>query len=302
MVIGIDHGFGLIKTRSESFKAGLDITERLPVIAASDYMEMDGKYYAVSGTRQPLHRSKMQDDDYFMLSLIAIAKEIQERKEEHQQFVTLAVGLPLGDYRAQEEDFRRYLMRGDRRYKFKFNGQPFDITVDDVAVFPQGYAAVYAQLGQHREEPVLHILDIGSWTTDTVTLKEGTPDGSSLHSYESGVIKAIDWIGEKIKQEFGRKYSAEQIENVLWDKHVTLPQDVKDAIRDHAAEWCIAFMGRMQESGFDTTMAPTWIVGGGAYILKNYYRDEHQSEMRDTTIIDDVRANAIGYESLCKLS
>ena len=299
MVIGIDHGFGLIKTRQTFFKTGLDASDRPPAIGGSDYIEYDGKYYAVSGTRQPLLQTKTQDDSYFLMTLMAIGKETQERGIKDTTFpVTLVVGLPLADFRQQEEEFADYLLRGDGRYKFKFNEIPYDVIVEDVVVMPQGYSAVAANLGTMRHEPVVHIIDIGSWTTDTVTLKEGRPDGASQHSYQAGVIKCIGGIREKIQAEFGRSYSPEQIENVLWSKQAMMPTDVKDAIKNAARDWATQFLGILQEGGFDPTTAPTYFLGGGAQLLANYYQDPYGRDMSHVTYLDDISANAVGYETL----
>ena len=55
--------------------------------------------------------------------------------------VFLAVGLPLTRFGAEKNDFIKYLTK-NKRVSFKYENESYHIEIDDVAVFPQCYAAV----------------------------------------------------------------------------------------------------------------------------------------------------------------
>ena len=42
-----------------------------------DVLEYNGRYYVVGSGRQPLQRDKTQTEDYYLLTLAAIAKELE---------------------------------------------------------------------------------------------------------------------------------------------------------------------------------------------------------------------------------
>lgn len=48
--------------------------------------------------RQPILRNKMENDNYYLLTLAAIAKEIKQRGEKAECSVKLAAGLPLAGF------------------------------------------------------------------------------------------------------------------------------------------------------------------------------------------------------------
>ena len=59
------------------------------------------------------------DEDYYILTLMAIAKELHIAGI-HEAEVHLAAGLPLTWVRKQREDFRNYLLRNTTvQYRFK---------------------------------------------------------------------------------------------------------------------------------------------------------------------------------------
>ena len=70
-----------------------------------------GRYYVVGSGRQPLQRDKTQTEDYYLLTLAAIAKELEHRGAEHTASIHLAAGLPLTSFGRDKKSFRSYLYR-----------------------------------------------------------------------------------------------------------------------------------------------------------------------------------------------
>ena len=77
MLIAIDHGNYAIKTPHHSFVSGLsEHTVKPPM--ADEILEYDGRYWTPSGKRLSYMRDKTQDERYFILTLFAIAKELED--------------------------------------------------------------------------------------------------------------------------------------------------------------------------------------------------------------------------------
>ena len=109
--IGIDHGYAAIKTPNFSFPSGVVAYDFEPY-TNQDVLKFDGKYYVVGSGRQPLQKDKTKSDDYYLLTLAAIAKELQHRKAEHNAEIVIAAGLPLTSFGRDKTRFRDSLPRG----------------------------------------------------------------------------------------------------------------------------------------------------------------------------------------------
>ena len=73
IIIGVDHGYAAMKTAHFAFPSGLVAYEYEPY-TLSNVLEYGGKFYVVGSGRQPLQKDKTQAEDYYLLTLAAIAK------------------------------------------------------------------------------------------------------------------------------------------------------------------------------------------------------------------------------------
>ena len=92
--IGVDHGYAAMKTAHCSFPTGVVEYEHEPY-TQKNVLEYGGRYYVVGSGRQPLQKEKAATEDYYLLTLAAIAKEIELREADRTTEVVLAAGLPL---------------------------------------------------------------------------------------------------------------------------------------------------------------------------------------------------------------
>ena len=139
MIIGIDHGYYAIKTKQVCFPTGIIRYEYEPY-TMQNVLQYQGEYYVCGTGRQTLVKDKTANDNYYLLTLAAVAKELQKRGLNDAK-VFLAAGLPLTRFGAEKNDFIKYLTK-NKRVGFKFENEPYHIEIVDVAVFPQCYAAV----------------------------------------------------------------------------------------------------------------------------------------------------------------
>lgn len=126
MLIAIDHGNYAIKTPNHSFVSGLsEHTVKPPM--ADEILEYDGRYWTTSGKRLSYMRDKTQDERYFILTLFAIAKELEDTgRYSPVEQIQLAVGLPPEHYGVLKDKFARYFKR-DGIIKFVYKDKPYSI-------------------------------------------------------------------------------------------------------------------------------------------------------------------------------
>ena len=157
----------------------------------------------------------MENDNYYLLTLAAIAKEIQQRGEKRECAVNLGAGLPLAGFGREKKAFREYLLRSSQPVNFKFEGISYQAAIQDVRLFPQGCSAIAVHPELIRGEPSVLLMDIGGWTVALMRLDNGIPNASACRSLELGMIRCIDEAKEQVRRETGLSVTDAQVERVL---------------------------------------------------------------------------------------
>lgn len=294
IIIGIDHGYAAMKTPHFSFPTGLVEYEHEPY-TSKDVLEYGGKYYVVGSGRQPLQKDKTITEDYYLLTLAAIAKELEHRGAEHTSNIHLAAGLPLTNFGRDKKKFRAYLLRDGKPVSFRYEGSGYIITIADVSLFPQGYAAVLTQ-SELLDEPSVIVADIGGWTVDLMRLDNRIPNAATCRSLELGMIRCIDEISEQVRRLFGVSMTTAQIESVLQGNTSSVEDRIRAIIHAQADKYIKALLSAIMESGLDAHAMPTIFLGGGAALMKR--RVTATEGLCRPLILDDVCLNAKGYERL----
>lgn len=165
---------------------------------AEEILEYDGRYWTLAGKRINYMRDKTRDERYFILTLFAIARELEtEGRYIPMVHIDLAVGLPPEHYGVLQNRFAQYFKR-DGAIKFVYKDNAYTIFIDSVMVFPQAYAAVVPQSSMVVHTPRVFIVDIGGYTTDVLLLRHGKPDLQFCRSLESGIITMNNDIIRKV--------------------------------------------------------------------------------------------------------
>ena len=131
MIMGIDHGYYAIKTRHFKFPAGVAVYSHEPYTLKKT-LQVNGKYYVCGTGRQPILRDKTINDNYYILTLAAIAMELRYRGLPAESSVTLAAGLPLARYGRDKKPFAEYLLRNGQPVTFRFEGERYKIKIEAV--------------------------------------------------------------------------------------------------------------------------------------------------------------------------
>lgn len=297
MLVAIDHGNYAIKTVNHSFVSGLsEHTVKPPM--TDEILEYEGKYWTLSGRRLNYMRDKTQDERYFVLTLFAIAKELESSGGyQPVERIQLAVGLPPEHYGVLKERFARYFKR-DNVIRFVYRDRPYSILIDRVMVFPQAYAAVVPQSSQVIHTLRIFVVDIGGYTTDVLLLKNGKPDLQFCRSLETGIITMNNEIIRKVGALHDMLIEDEHISAVLSGKETILPEDVKETIRGATKLHAQDILNQLRELQVDLRSNPAIFIGGGSILLRPYL--ESSPLVAKASFVESPNANAIGYEMLGK--
>ena len=296
IVIGVDHGYAAMKTVHFSFPTGLVEYEHEPY-TQKDVLEYGGRYYVVGSGRQPLQRDKTQTEDYYLLTLAAIAKELEHRGAEHTASVHLAAGLPLTSFGRDKKSFRSYLYRDGSAIPFRYEGQDYTVTIQEVSLFPQGYAAVLTQT-ELLDEPSVIVADIGGWTVDLMEVDNQVPNAATCRSLELGVIRCLNEISEQLRRTLGLSLTNAQIESVLRGVPSSLSREVRELIQKEAERYIARLLSAIQECGMDYRAMPMVVLGGGASILARHVSP--RAGLCGLFTLEDDKRNAQGFQRLCE--
>lgn len=87
-VIGIDHGWSMMKTISQVFVTGVKEITTTPALFG-DVLEYEGKFYKVGTVRQEVKDTKVEDDSFYLLTLAAVAscKRISRSRADSSQYI-----------------------------------------------------------------------------------------------------------------------------------------------------------------------------------------------------------------------
>ena len=126
-VIGVDHGWSQMKTVHTIFSAGIEEILSEPAFF-DDVLEYENRYYKVGTKRDAVMDNKTVNDDYYLLTLASIAKELKLRGSREATIV-LAVGLPATRYGAEKKPFVEYLSR-KKEVMFTFEQVQYRIRIE----------------------------------------------------------------------------------------------------------------------------------------------------------------------------
>ena len=291
IIIGIDHGYGNIKTAHCCFKTGVAAYDKEPTFKSNLLVYKD-RYYLIGEEHKEFISDKMTDSDYYILTLAAVARELNIRKQTSAR-AHLAAGLPLTWVSEQKDSFKEYLLQNDSA-GFTFRGIDYHVEFAGADIFPQGFSAVADKL---REFKGINMLcDIGNGTMNVMYINECRPLAKKCFTEKYGTNQCTLAVRENLMKQFGVSVDESVLERVIRHGTADISQRYLTAIRDTAAEYAEGIFRRLREHEYDPELMRLYVVGGGSCILKNFGRYD-----KDRVIInDDICATAKGYELLAE--
>ena len=298
MIISIDHGNKQIKTLNRTFTSGLYESDSRPAFG-EDVLCYNGKYYALSEERIPYMRDKTKDHRFFILTLFAIAYEIEAAGKYTNNGtldIKLNVGLPPSHYSGLYEKYESYFMGPRKPLSFTFRDKPYSIYISEVSSYPQAYAAAMTVYGMIRDLPRAFVVDIGGFTADYLLLKKGNADLSVCDSLEHGVILLYNAIKSKVSADFDLLIDESDIDSIIKGEKHSFPNEIVHLVDRMAASFVDQLFGKLRERLIDLRVGKTIFIGGGSILLRKYI--ESSGKVSGCIIIDDIAANEKGYDLL----
>ena len=291
IVIGIDHGFGQMKTAHTCFKTGVTVHDKEPTFK-SDLLIYEGRYYTIGEEHKTFLSDKALDQDYYILTLAAIARELRFRGMTSAR-VYLAAGLPLTWVSEQRETFKAYLLQKPSA-DFTFRGLAYHVDFLGAEVYPQGFSAIADKLSEFRG--VTMLCDIGNGTMNVMYIRNGKPVPTQCYTEKYGVQQCMIAVREKLMQKYGTTVDDSIIEEVLRYGKSDINEKYLTVIRDCARDYADGIMKRLREHEYNPDLMRLYVMGGGGCLIRNFV-DYDPARVR---INSDINATAKGYERLAE--
>lgn len=292
-VIGIDHGYGNIKTANTITPTGVEVYAEEPMFTGNVLYFSEkgiGRYYRIGETHKPYSPDKTADNEYYVCTLMAIAKELELLKITNAE-VHLAVGLPLTWVKKQRETFREYLTRY-KEVEFDFNGTHYSINIVGCNVYPQGYTAVLDRLHEMGGTNIL--ADIGNGTMNIMYIQDKKPVESKCFTEKMGVNQCVIAAKNAIMDEYGVPVDDAIIEEIFRTGEADIADKYKKRIVQEITKYCKKIFETLATHEYNSDMMRLYIVGGGSNIVRRF----GEYDKKRTVIVPDVCATAKGYEAL----
>lgn len=291
-IIGIDHGYGNMKTANHCFPTGITGYDAEPLFT-KDMLVYDGRYYLVGEGHKEFLAEKHTDNEYYCLTLVAIAKELKAEGLTEAD-VVIAAGLPLTWTSGQKKAFADYLKQNET-VAFTYQDIDYHIRIADVKIYPQGYSAV-APFASSLKGLCL-LADIGNGTMNTLYLVNGRPQSGQMFTEKFGTYQCTLAIREGFMRQTRRELNNYIIDEVLKTGEADIPQEDLAIIKKIAEEYVADIFRRLHEHGYDENTMRLIVTGGGGCLIKHF--SSLSSER--VQFVDDICAAAKGYEYIAEI-
>ncbi len=292
IIIGIDHGYGNMKTANHCFKSGVMCFDSKPLFTRN-MLVYGEKYYLIGEGHKEFVAEKVNDEDYYVLTLAAIATELEDSGITEAD-VILAVGLPLTWTSGQTESFAKYLSKNET-VDFSYHKQEYHIKISGVKVYPQGYAAVAGLVPQMNS--VNMIADIGNGTMNILQIVNKAPITKTMATEKFGTYQCTLAVREEFMRRTSRSIDDSIIEEVFINGTADIVKEDLKVIKEVAADYVKDIFRRLREHGYDESTMKLYVTGGGGCLVKNFYKFNPNRVI----FVDDICAAAKGYETLAEI-
>lgn len=291
-IIGIDHGYGNIKTANCCFPTGVTVYDKEPTFK-ENLLVWNGKYYLIGEEHKEFAAEKMLDDDYYVLTLAAIARELNIAKISTAD-VYISAGLPLTWVSEQKDAFKKYLLRQDM-VDFTFKSKEYHVHLVGADVYAQGYAAAFNRIGEFAGMNML--CDIGNGTMNVMTVIDKKVNNRKCFTEKYGTQQCVLAVRENMMRMHHAAIDDAVITRVLRFCTADMDESYLKTIRNTAAEYVEQIFRKLREHEYDPRLMRLYVVGGGGCLIRNFGSyDEGR-----VTIDGDICATAKGYERMLEV-
>lgn len=286
IIIGIDSGYGNIKTANCCFPASVSAYDKEPVFK-ENLLVYESKFYLIGEGHKEFLADKTKDLDYYVLALAAIARELNIRKMTCGK-IRIAAGLPLTWVSGQRDEFRDYLLQ-NKAVDFSFRNVSYHVEIVGVDVFPQGFAAVADRLSDFRG--VNMICDIGNGTMNIMFINDKKPVSGNMFTEKYGTHQCLLAVRENVMRAHHTTVDEAIINRVFRFGTADIKEDYLKIITDTATDYVEGIFQRLREHEYNPELMRLYVLGGGSCLIRNF----GVYDASRVTINDDICATAKGY-------
>ena len=289
IIIGIDSGYGNIKSANCCFPASVSAYDKEPVFK-ENLLVFEGKFYLIGEGHKEFLADKTRDLDYYVLALAAIARELNIRKMTCGK-IRIAAGLPLTWVSGQRDEFRDYLLQ-NKAVDFSFRNVSYHVEIVGVDVFPQGFAAVADRLSDFRG--VNMICDIGNGTMNIMFINDKKPVSGNMFTEKYGTHQCLLAVWENVMRAHHTTVDEAIINRVFRFGTADIKENYLKTITDTATDYVEGIFQRLREHEYNPELMRLYVLGGGSCLIRNF----GVYDASRVTINDDICATAKGYDYL----
>lgn len=258
---------------------------------------------SINATELDPGSSKSEEDQTLVMLFTTLALDaVREENEElfpHNKNVvdanyTLGTGLPLREVKeGRDVGYRSKLIGSVHQVEFlvtpKYQGIKVNINLNEVKVYPEGFAAFINLVMDHdlkvtNKELIdkrIIIQDIGGLSTDIAVIKNRTVDDDKAQGYNLGVSESLEAIRDEILSKHGVELDSRiDVVDIITKKndrnHImvkgsrTSVHDITDRILHELAKRQYRLLRTTWQKNSQTEIC--YFVGGGSTVLKEYIK------------------------------
>lgn len=316
--IGVDHGNSEIKTVNTRFKNRIEPLFKKSTeesLSSEPQLQFNGEFYEAKPYRSIRVDDRTEDDNFYLLTLVAIAKELDLRVDYDESTVHeifLGVGLPPNLYEFNRDKFKDYMLKYGRNLVFDYGDnthkiRSYQIEIKDVYVYPQGAAAVLGtNYVKSKTNSDISIVDIGSFTVDIVDIKNKRLQTSDARSLRKGTISFMNDSKSEVEEQLQVQLEDSHIEELFINGQ---PDNMNNNVANHLhkkrLQYATDLFRELNEKGVNFQMNKIVFLGGGTSFLKPALEEvvddffaKNENLIKNVEYYDNIQANAKGYEFL----
>lgn len=296
--VAVDHGNRNMKTCNFIFTTGVSVMDKHPG-RDEEYIKYEGKYYVLNEQRIPYQRDKTVDSRFFVLTLFAIAKELETKPQIQPEDiiqVALPIGLPPKHYAELYDKYEKFFRADGKVLEIDYCGKVYHICIKKSRAFMQDMAALFTLGGRITKIPRIVGIDIGGFTTDYLVMRNGKPDRGNCESMEKGVITMYNLILSSVNSEYDILLEESDIDSIIAGNTEYYDVSIVHMVENMVQDFVTDLLGSIRERSVDTKSSYTIFIGGGAVLLKRFL--EKSDRLGRYEFIEDLCANAKGYDFL----
>ena len=253
---------------------------------SGNVIELNGEAYQVASGSDDLSMDKTKS----LVHRLCLLRALAECKADNFNVV---LDLPIAQYFDENyrKKFKEYMGKSET---IIYNGQKKDIRINEMSVYPQGLAALFANNGVNKyEDKLIGVMDIGGMTVDCCVVDKTRPIEASIFSINLGSNYYLTKIKDKLYSKLRLNIQTYEIPYYISDGIPGEPNS-KELIDEALHEYFDLIKREMDIRNWSTETINMVGIGGGVIYIKDYlelyFNNYDQVE-------DPIFANAMGcYE------